>query len=461
MQSANQTNLTREHAPGQGGLVPGQSLTDNARSGAVQEAARAEPGSPATMCEAFQQTVARYPRQVALRTPGGAVSIPWGQYARRVRQIAAGLAGLGVSRGDTVALMMTNRPEFHLVDTAAFHLGAAPFSVYNTLALEQIRHVLSDAGCRVVVCEEQFAPRLLAITGGIAVQHVVCVDGRPDGTTTLAGLEAGGRPGFGFEARWRAVAPGDLLTLVYTSGTTGPPKGVEITHAQILAGLTGTYPIIPAGPADRAVSYLPMAHIAERYFGHYGAMLAGVQVTLVADATALPGALHDTRPTIFGGVPRVWEKLKAAAEQIPACEPDPVRQQATRQAFNTGRQYARATLTGEVPPGLAEAYQRADEQVLSKIRFALGLDQVRFAWCGAAPVAPQVLEFMLALGIAVTEGWGMSECLVGTVNPPGAIRIGTVGTPIPGVQLKLAGDGELLLRGPTVMKGYRNNDPGG
>ena len=192
-------------------------------------------GIPATMCEAFQATVARYPQEVALRTAGGATAITWREYAGRVRQIAAGLAGLGVRRGDTVALMMTNRPEFHLVDTAAFHLGAVPFSIYNTFAPEQITQVLANAGSRVVVCEEQFVARLAEVTGGTAVEHMVCVDGGPAGTVTLEELVAGGDPGFGFEACWRAVMPGDVLTLIYTSGTTGPPKGVEITHAQMLA----------------------------------------------------------------------------------------------------------------------------------------------------------------------------------------------------------------------------------
>ena len=185
----------------------------------------ADVGSPATICEAFQATAARYPRQVALRTPGGAVTLTWEQYASRVRKIAAGLAELGVGRGDTVALMMTNRPEFHLVDTAAFHLGAVAYSVYNTFAPEQITQVLSNAGSQVVVCEQQFAPRLLAIKDGTAVGHVVCVDGKPDGTITLEELVAGGDPEFGFEACWQAVRPGDVLTLIYTSGTTGPPKG--------------------------------------------------------------------------------------------------------------------------------------------------------------------------------------------------------------------------------------------
>ncbi len=430
----------------------------------------ADLGSPATMCEAFQATAARYGREVALRTPGGAVTITWEGYASQVHGIAAGLARLGVGRGDTVALMMTNRPEFNLVDTAAFHLGAVPFSVYNTFAAEQIAQVLANAGNRVVVCEEQFAPRLLEVTGGTTVEHVVCVDGRPAGTITLGELVAGGDPGFGFEASWRAVQPDDVLTLIYTSGTTGPPKGVEITHAQMLAELSATSALIPAGVGDRLISYLPSAHVGDRWGCHYNSMYGGMQLTTLADLKELPAALADVRPTIFGGVPRVWEKLKAGIEALVAYEPDQARRQGTQEAFTVARRYVDAAQAGQVPADLAEAYRRADEQVMSKIRAMLGLDQVRIAVSGAAPVAPEVLTFMLALGIPVAEVWGMSECsAVGTANPPGGIRIGTVGQPIEGVQVKLADDGELLLRGPIVMKGYRNDpvrtaeaiDPGG
>ena len=413
---------------------------------------------PGTLCEAFQVTVARYPQQVALRTPGGAVTLTWREYADRVREIAAGLARLGVGRGDTVALMMTNRPEFHVVDTAAFHLGAVPFSIYNTFAPEQITHVLSNAGSRVAVSEEQFARRLLAARDGTAVEHVVCVDGKPDGTVTLEEVVAGGDRAFGFGACWRAVQPGDVLTLIYTSGTTGPPKGVEITHAQVLADLTALNQVMQSSAGDRGISFLPMAHIAERLFAHYDAMLTAGQATAVADLKDVPGALLDVRPTIFGGVPRIWEKLKAGIEAIVAYEPDRAKHQAMQQAFDIARQHARAAQAGPVPAELAEAYRQADAQVLAKIRSALGLDQVRIAGSGGAPIAPEILEFMLALGIPVAEMWGMSECLVGTVNPPGAIQIGTVGKPLPGMELKLAGDGELLIRGPTVMKGY-HNDP--
>jgi long-chain acyl-CoA synthetase len=254
------------------------------------------------------------------------------------------------------------------------------------------------------------------------------------------------------------VQPGDVLTLIYTSGTTGPPKGVEITHAQMLAELAATNALVPSGIGDRQISYLPLAHIAERTGSHYGAMFNGVQVTTLADVKALLSALADVRPTIFGGVPRVWEKLKAGIETLVTYEPDEVKRQAVQEAFGVGLKYVEAAQAGQVPAGLAEAYQQADEQVMSKIRLLLGLDQVRAAVSGAAPIAPEILKFMLALGIPVIEVWGMSECsCIGTANPPGAIRIGTVGPAIPGVQLKLAGDGELLLRGPIVMKGYRND----
>jgi len=383
-----------------------------------------DPVAAATWCEAFQETVARCPGQVALRSSDGAVSITWAQYAGRVRQIAAGLASLGVGRGDTVALMMTNRPEFHLADTAAFHLGAAAFSVYNTFAPEQIRHVLANAGSRVVVCERQFAARLREVADGTAVEYVVCVDGKPDGALTLAELQARGDRGFGFEAAWRAVPPDAVLTLIYTSGTTGPPKGVELTHAQVLAGLRAFDAMWPAQPADRMVSYLPMAHIAERGFAHYRAVLTGIQVTTVADPRQLPAALREARPTIFAGMPRVWEKLKAAAETMLAAQQGPA---------------------------------AADEQALSRARAALGLDQIRAAFCGAAPIAPEILGFWHRLGIPVAEIWGMSECLVGTANPPGAIRLGTVGPPLRGSEVRLAGDGELLFRGPSLMRGYCHN----
>src|SRR4051794_33320250 len=189
-----------------------------------------------TLCHAFQQTASERPDAVALRDPSGAVSITWREYAERVEAIAGGLARLGVEPGDAVGLMLLNRPEFHLLDTAALHLGAAPFSIYNTSTAEQVAHQFANAGNRVVVTERHFLPVVLAARRLVpAVAHVVLVDGAEEGTTGLDALEQSGASTFGFAETWRVVRPGDLATLVYTSGTTGAAKGVELTHANALA----------------------------------------------------------------------------------------------------------------------------------------------------------------------------------------------------------------------------------
>jgi long-chain acyl-CoA synthetase len=415
----------------------------------------------ASLCEAFQRSAAADPDRVALRTPGGKVEITWAQYAERVRRIAAGLAALGVRRGHTVALMMTNRPEFNLCDTAAVHLGATPFSVYNTLAAEQIAHLFTNAENRVVICEAAFADRVAAAGG--KVEYVVCVDGQAPGALTLDDVESRGEAGFDFEGTWRAVGPEDVLTLIYTSGTTGPPKGVEITHANMLAEIAATSSVLPVTSADRIASYLPSAHVADRWSSHYQQMVFGLQITCVDDVRAIAPALADIRPTLWGAVPRVWEKIKAALEARFDTEADPQRRQAVQWALDTGRRKIRAeqaAINGGGPgpdEALLAEYARADELVLSKIRAQLGLDAVNWSVSGAAPTAVDVLEFFAAIGLPISELWGMSELsCCATINPPDRMKIGTVGLALPGVELALADDGELLCRGPLVMRGYRN-----
>ena len=414
-----------------------------------------------SLCEAFQRSAAIDPDGVALRTPGGAVEITWRDYAERVRRLAAGLAALGVRRGHTVALMMTNRPEFNVCDTAAMHLGATPFSVYNTLAAEQIAHLFTNAENRVVICEAPNACRVAAAGG--KVEHVVCLDGQPAGTLTLEDVESRGEAGFDFEAAWRAVGPDDVLTLIYTSGTTGPPKGVEITHANMLAQIAGTSAVLPVASTDRIASYLPSAHVADRWSSHYQQMVFGLQITCVDDIRAIAPALADMRPTLWGGVPRVWEKLKAALEARIDTEADEQRRVALRWAVDTGIRKVRAeqaAINGEGPgpdEALLAEYARADELVLSKIRTQIGLDEVKWSVSGAAPTPVDVLEFFGAIGLPISELWGMSELsCCATINPLGRVKIGTVGPAMPGVELAIADDGELLCRGPILMRGYRN-----
>src|SRR4051794_21879664 len=204
-----------------------------------------EPASGATtLCEAFQAVAQRYADQIALRNADGSAELSFAEYAERVRRIAAALTTPGVRRGDTVGLMMSNRPEFHLCDTAAFHLGATPFSLYNTLAHDQLAHVLDNADCRVVIAEPEYLDRLKA-----AGEPSVVLD-----VEALAELEEGGDPDFDFEAAWRAVEPDDVLTLIYTSGTTGPSKGVEITHANMLAECRAVASVLPVRPGARITS---------------------------------------------------------------------------------------------------------------------------------------------------------------------------------------------------------------
>lgn len=418
---------------------------------------------PRTMCEAFQATAARTPNSIALRTPNSGINITWREYAERVRNLATGLAGLGVSHGDTVAIMLTNRPEFHLIDTAALHAGATPFSIYNTLAPEQINYLLSNAGNRVVVCESQFLPQIRAASEGTKVEHIICVDatGQPqsEGTITLAALESGRAPGFDFEASWRSLVPEDVLTIIYTSGTTGPPKGVELTHANMLAELDATTDISPVTHTDSVVSYLPDAHVANRWGAHYTSLYTGMQIITLADMKQMINVLPDVRPTFFGAVPQVWYKLKAGIEAKLAAEPSGVKRRMAAWALDVGTRKVRLeSASTPVPASIRIQYALAEKLVLSKIRAALGLDRVRFAASGAAAIAPEALEFVLALGIPCCELWGMSESsCAATVNPPDAIRIGTVGKALKNVELSLAEDGELLLRGPLVMKGYRND----
>ncbi len=411
---------------------------------------------PPTLCHAFQATAARFPDVVALRTPGDTMRVTWGEYAARVRGIAAGLAGLGVGSGDTVGIMLTNRPEFHLVDTAALHAGATPFSIYNTLAPEQISQLFANAGNRVVICEEQFVERIRAAAGGER-KHIVCVDQAPAGTISLADLEAAPDPDFDFDASWRAVQPSDVLTIIYTSGTTGPPKGVELTHSNLLAELDATLRVMPVDHTDRVVSYLPDAHVANRWGAHYTSMASGMQITTLDDLKKAITTLPEARPTFFGAVPQVWYKVKAAIEGALEAEQSPAKKRLATWAIDTGRHRVRLqSQQRAVPRPLAAQHVIAERLVLSKLRTRLGLDQVRLAATGAAAIAPEALEFILALGIPCCEGWGMSEIsALATINPPDAIRIGTVGKAIKNVELRIADDGELLARGPLVMKGYR------
>jgi len=411
-----------------------------------------------SFCELFQHTAASHPDRVALRTAGGAVSITWAQYAARVRDIAAGLAALGVRRGDTVALMLTNRPEFNLADAAVYHLGAVPVSIYNTSPAEQVNYLFTNAENRVVICEQQYLDVLDRARIGTHVQHVVCVDAEPTGAMSLAELERAGEPGFDFDAVWRAVQPDDVLVLIYTSGTTGPPKGVELTHANLLSNIAALLEIAVLDEQDRLVSYLPDAHLINRYVTHYVPAVSGGSVTTVADRNALITALLEVRPTFFVAVPLFWYKIQRALEAALA-ERGGAAGRLARWAVDVGARKGRAQAeSGRVPARTRVQAAVADRLALRRMRRGIGLDQVRLVITGAAPIAAETLAFLLGLGLPVCEVWGMSELsAAATMNRPDDIHVGTVGKPMAETELRLADDGELLVRGPGLMKGYRND----
>ena len=411
--------------------------------------------SPDTLCSAFQDIAARQPDLVALRTPGDAVSLRWREYAERVRGVAAGLAALGVGRGDTVGIMLTNRPEFHVVDAGALHLGAVPFSVYNTLAAEQLAYVFGNAGNTVVITEEQFLPVVRASGADV---KVVCVEDGVEGTMSLRELEASGAEDFDFDAAWQAVDPEDLATIIYTSGTTGPPKGVELTHSNVLAVADAVKHAFEIRHGDRVLSFLPSAHIADRVVAHYSSILFGSVVTSVADPKQLAVGLADCHPHVFFAVPRVWQKFKLAIDSGLAAEPEK-KQKIAGWAIRTGIKHVKLVLENKPVPALLKIQHAiADKLVLSKLRHKLGLDECRVAVSGAAAIPVETMEFFWGLGIPVYEVWGMSETAgMGTSCKPGHVKLGTVGVATHGAEIALAEDGELLVRCPSVMRGYRKD----
>jgi long-subunit acyl-CoA synthetase (AMP-forming) len=336
---------------------------------------------------------------------------------------------------------------------AAVHAGAVPFSIYATSTVDQMRYLLADSAARVAFTERMFAPKLREAATGTSIDTIVAVDDTDEVATFLARATAG----FDFDATWRAVTPEHLLTIIYTSGTTGAPKGVELTHANMMCEMQMIAEARDLHDDGHVISYLPHAHIADRTGTHYLHAALGGTVTACADPRKLFEHVLDVHPTEFTGVPRVWEKLKAALEAKFAAEP-PDKRAAIQGAIDAGLMRVRAEQAGQpVSDALAAGTARAEQLVFAPLRAALGFDRTRSYYTGAAPTPRDVLEFFHAINIPIAEVWGMSELsCVATAMPQGRFKIGTVGTALPGVELRVASDGEVLVRGPIVMRGYRN-----
>jgi long-chain acyl-CoA synthetase len=411
-----------------------------------------------SLAEVFQRTAARVADRVALRTHGDAVSITWGQYAARVEAVAEGLAAAGITRGNGVALLMGTRPEFHLIDTAALHLGAYTVSIYATLPAADISDLLADSGVKILVTEAAYLDKALEASSKHDCVRVVSVDGGNRSIQTLADLEAVRVDGFDFEASWRAVGHDDLAVIIYTSGTTGAPKGVELTHGAILGNQQGLNTANGILDGARTVSYLPMAHAAERHLSHYRPMVGGFTVTVIGDHTQLPDVLADFRPEYFFSPPRLYEKFRAGLSlAIDAGAPE--LRAAVARIVDLGDRDLRASQDGGVPltdsevAELGELRATTGKDLLARI----GLDSVTAGLTGSAPVPRELIVFYVSLGMPLLEAWGLSECgAFGAFNTVEHSRVGTVGRALPGVTIRLLDDGEILLKSPWLMRGYRN-----
>jgi long-chain acyl-CoA synthetase len=391
-----------------------------------------------TVPSLFIETVTARPDAVALRwRPEGSetatASLTWSEYAARACRVAAGLKELGVQPGDRVLLMMRNRPEFHYADMGTLLAGATPMSIYNSSSPEQIQYLAGHSeATAAIVGDVGMLERFLKVRGELPGLHNLILIDDPEGlagsdVVSFADVEGASPIDLG-EAAGR-TRPEDLLTLIYTSGTTGPPKGVMISHYNmcwVMESMTRATGEPLAG--WRQVSYLPMAHIAERLLTLYTHIAEGTDVTTCPEPTELASYLREVRPEHFLGVPRVWEKIHAGISAAMAADPD-------KQAV------------------FQRALERGDDAVLAPVRALVGLDQMRIAFTGAAPIPRPVLDFFLALGVPFTEVYGLSET-TGPTNWTRAIRPGAVGPPIPGQEMKLSEDGEVCFRGGNVFQGY-------
>lgn len=415
----------------------------------------------ATLLDLFETRVRDDGTRVAMRhrdDAGSWRSITWADYGRAVHEVASGLAAIGIRPGDRVGILAWNRPEWHEADLGILRAGAISVPVYPTSAGPQVAYVLAHSGCRVcfVGDREQLDRVRDQLAELPALECVVTfddVDALDDPLVrTLEELRALGAE---TPAVPPAVTPEHVATLVYTSGTTGPPKGAVITHKNAMATLRSVTQVVPLTEQERFLSFLPLSHITERSVSHFGLVASGGETWFARSISTIAEDLPACRPTIFFAVPRVWEKLREGVEAAVAQLSGPAGALARRYL-----DYARRGVD-RLGPADRVARQALDLVVGRRLRAQIGLDAARFCVSGAAPIHPELLRWFAGIGIPIAEGYGQTEvALATTLNPPDAIRVGTVGPPLPGVTVRIAEDGEILVRGDNVCRGYWNDEAG-
>ncbi len=421
---------------------------------------------PATLNELFFGAIGDESRHVVMRRK---VDGTWRDIQRvdllaRIRHTNAALRDLGFAAGDRLAILSENRPEWAIADYACLTARLVDVSIYPSLPAHQIAYILKDSGSRgIFVSNRDQLDKVLSVRSEVPdLQYVISFDRGPlpEGVLSLHELETRGASAVARSANWeaeaRAAHPDDLATLIYTSGTTGDPKGVMLTHGNITSNVNSALQLLTVGTGDECLSFLPLCHIFERMVGHYLMFCAGSVINYASNGDAVAAELKEVHPTLLASVPRLYEKIYARILQGMTSH-----SWLTRAIFEWARATAETRLEyrlakRRVPPGLALGYAIADLLVFRKIRAIMG-GRIRFMVSGGAPLGQDICRFFLSVGLPVLEGYGLTETSpVISVNTFAMLKPGTVGRPIPGVEVKIASDGEILTRGPHVMKGYFN-----
>jgi long-chain acyl-CoA synthetase len=408
----------------------------------------------------FLRTVAAHPDQVALRAKDGDawVEVTYREYADRVAVVTTALESLGVGPGDRVVLMMRNIIDFHIVDLALLFRGATPISIYNSSAPEQVAYLAGHCQASMAIVEDiGFLERVLKVRDELPALRTIVVLSDPDGVAgrdvvPRAGLFEGHAPA-DLEAATAHCTPESLVTVIYTSGTTGPPKGVMLTHRNIVWTAEGYLRLLDVDPVGfRAISYLPMAHIAERMSTHYLAIMGGYEVTACPDPGGMAAYAREVHPQIMFGVPRVWEKLHAGVQAALAADPE--KKAKFDGAVEMARPIAERRSWGTATEEDLATWDALDAAAFGGVRALVGLDALEFALTGAAPIPAELIGWYRAIGVPLSEIYGMSENSGPMTWEPYRVKAGTVGTPFPGVDVFLAEDGEVCCRGGNVFVGY-------
>ncbi|GAA3206536.1 AMP-dependent synthetase/ligase [Actinocorallia longicatena] len=419
-----------------------------------------------TVCSVLRDTAAEHGERPAYSDLGGS-TLTWAETRQRTLEIAAGFVSLGIRPGEVVALMMPNRSEHVLADLGAVHAGAVPSTVYATLAPDQVQFIAENSKAVYAVLDgrDQLGRWQPVLDQLPDLRKVIVIDDCPEGEPYLSwadflalGREALAADPSEVDRRWQAVLPTDTLTVLYTSGTTGNPKGVLITHHMALYEAQCSSRTAGLPDHNIGVSYLPFAHIADRVLSLYLPIDRAAHIHFCPDPSQLTTVLREVRPNAFFGVPRVWEKIMAGIQAFLAMETDEAKKAAVEGAMAVGREYVASREYGNTTsPELQARFEAVDSAVLSVMRGLLGLDRVVHAMSAAAPLPIEVARFFAGLGIAILDVYGMTETTGAvTANLSDSFKLGTVGRPFPGCELKLAEDGEILVRGATCTAGYLN-----